>query len=154
MRPEDLLNRWIVPLESRVDYLTLATGQKLELPFMVLVVFATNLNPADLVDEAFLRRIQYKIFAQGPTPSEYQTIFRNCCEAEAIHFDPRVVEHLLAEWYGRRKFPLRGCHPRDLIGHALAMAEYLGESRALTNDLIDAACAGYFVQETPDHPAA
>jgi predicted ATPase with chaperone activity len=152
--PRELLNRWIVPLESRVDYLTLATGQKLELPFMVLVVFATNLKPADLVDEAFLRRIQYKIFAQGPTPSEYSTIFRNCCDAEGIRFDPQVVDHLLAEWYGRRNIPLRGCHPRDLIGHALAMAEYLGESRALTNDLLDAACAGYFVHDSLDHPTA
>ncbi len=148
--PRELLNRWIVPLESRVDYLTLATGQKLEVPFMVLVVFATNLKPADLVDEAFLRRIQYKIFAQGPTPPEYLTIFRNCCEAEAIRFDSHVVDHLFAEWYKRRNIPLRGCHPRDLIGHALAMAEYLGEPRALTNELLDAACAGYFVHETPE----
>jgi predicted ATPase with chaperone activity len=147
--PRELLNRWIVPLESRVDYLTLATGQKLEVPFMVLIVFATNLKPADLVDEAFLRRIQYKIFAQGPTPAEDLTIFRNCCEAEAIRFDSRVVDHLFAEWYERRNIPLRGCHPRDLIGHALAMAEYLGEPRALTNELLDAACAGYFVHEAP-----
>ena len=67
--PRELLNRWIVPLESRMDFLSLTSGQKIELPFDVLVVFATNLQPSSLVDEAFLRRIQYKIFAQGPTPS-------------------------------------------------------------------------------------
>jgi predicted ATPase with chaperone activity len=151
--PRELLNRWIVPLESRVDYLTLKTGQKLELPFMVLVVFATNLNPSDLVDEAFLRRIRYKILAQGPTTSEFMTIFENCCNAEGIPFEPHVVEHLISGWYTRRNIPLRGCHPRDLIDHALAMAEYLDEPRVLTNELLDAACAGYFVRESSDHPA-
>ena len=152
--PRELLNRWIGPLESRVDYLTLATGQKVEVPFMVLVVFATNLNPSDLVDEAFLRRIRYKIFAQGPSPSEYATIFRNCCRAEGIPFDHQVVDHLLAKWYGRRNIPIRGCHPRDLISHALAMAEYRDEPRRLTSDLLDAACAGYFVHESSGRPSA
>jgi predicted ATPase with chaperone activity len=145
--PRDLLNRWIVPLESRVDYLTLTTGQKLELPFMVLVIFATNLQPADLVDEAFLRRIRYKIFAQGPTEAEFLLIFKNVCAAEGLVFDERVVDRLLASWYGPKNIPLRGCHPRDLIGHALAMAEYLDQPRQLTPQLLDAACAGYFVHE-------
>ena len=145
--PRELLNRWIVPLESRVDYLTLASGQKLELPFMVLVIFATNLQPADLVDEAFLRRIRYKIFAQGPTAGEFRTIFKNCCDAEGIAFDDGVVDRLLASWYGPRNIPLRGCHPRDLISHALAMAEYLDQPRQVTTELLDAACAGYFVHK-------
>src|SRR5215203_5145652 len=77
--PRDLLNRWIVPLESRVDYLTLQSGQKFELPFNVLVVFATNIKPADLVDEAFLRRIHYKVFAESPTVGEFMQIFEACC---------------------------------------------------------------------------
>ena len=79
--PRDLLNRWIVPLESRVDFLTLQTGQKFDLPFLVLVVFATNIKPAELVDEAFLRRIHYKVFAESPTRADFQQIFENYCRS-------------------------------------------------------------------------
>ncbi len=86
--PRDLLNRWIVPLESRVDYLTLKTGQKFELPFLVLVVFATNIRPSELVDEAFLRRIHYKIQAENPTRVEFVDIFQRCCRDKQIAFDP------------------------------------------------------------------
>ena len=145
--PRELLNRWIVPLESRVDFLTLASGQKIELPFDVLVVFATNLQPSSLVDEAFLRRIQYKIFAQGPSRDEFTTIFQNCCREERIAFDPAMVDYLVATWHQARSIPFRGCHPRDLIRHALALAEYLDRPRALTPDLLDGACQGYFVHD-------
>jgi predicted ATPase with chaperone activity len=145
--PRELLNRWIVPLESRVDFLTLVSGQKIELPFDVLVVFATNLQPSALVDEAFLRRIQYKIFAQGPTRAEFVTIFQNCCRDEGIAFDSTVVDHLISNWHDARSIPLRGCHPRDLVKHALALAEYLDRPRVLTPDLLDGACHGYFVHE-------
>ncbi len=93
--PRDLLNRWIVPLESRVDYLTLQSGQKFELPFMVLVVFATNIKPAELVDEAFLRRIHYKVFAESPTVAEFIQIFENCCRERQLAFDPALVRDLL-----------------------------------------------------------
>ena len=82
--PRDLLNRWIVPLESRVDYLTLQTGQKFELPFEALVVFATNLKPSELVDEAFLRRIQYKVFVEPPTLAQFLQIFENYCRGARI----------------------------------------------------------------------
>jgi hypothetical protein len=153
--PRELLNRWIVPLESRVDFLTLATGQKLELPFMTLIVFATNLQPSELVDEAFLRRIQYKVFAVGPTREEFARIFANCCREESIAYDPWMVEHLFSHWYGPRTISPRGCHPRDLIRHALALAEYLDQPRELTPELLDAGCAGYFVQDeqrTNVHP--
>ena len=93
--PRDLLNRWIVPLESRVDFLTLQSGQKFELPFMVLVIFATNIKPAELVDEAFLRRIHYKVFAESPTVAEFTQIFENCCRERKLPFDRALVEHLL-----------------------------------------------------------
>ena len=145
--PRELLNRWIVPLESRIDFLTLTSGQKIEIPFDVLVVFATNLQPSSLVDEAFLRRIQYKIFAQGPTPEEFAQIFQNCCREQNVPFDQELVDHLLTTWHRGRNIPPRGCHPRDLIGHALALAEYLDAPRALSADLLDGACRGYFVQE-------
>ena len=86
----------IVPLESRVDFLTLKTGQKFELPFMVLVVFATNIRPAELVDEAFLRRIHYKVFAESPTIADFKRIFANVCRERDITYDEQIVEGLLA----------------------------------------------------------
>jgi predicted ATPase with chaperone activity len=145
--PRDLLNRWIVPLESRVDFLTLQSGQKLELPFMVFVIFATNIKPAELVDEAFLRRIHYKVFAESPTVAEFTEIFENCCRDRSVAFEPPVVEHMLQHYYLPRKIALRGCQPRDLIDRALSLADYLGEPRRLTPRLLDAACASYFVDE-------
>ena len=145
--PRDLLNRWIVPLESRVDYLTLQSGQKIEVPFMVLVVFATNIKPADLVDEAFLRRIHYKVFAESPTVGEFNQIFENVCRERGLNFDRKLVAHLLQTYYQPRKIALRGCQPRDLIDQALSLAEYRGEPPQLTTELLDAACAGYFVDD-------
>ena len=150
--PRDLLNRWIVPLESRVDYLTLQSGQKFEMPFMVMVIFATNIKPAELVDEAFLRRIHYKVFAESPTVAEFTKIFENTCKERSLPFDASLVEHLL-RYYRPRKIALRGCHPRDLIEQSLSLAEYLGEPRRITPDLLDAACASYFVDER-EAPAA
>jgi hypothetical protein len=148
----DLLNRWIVPLESRVDFLTLNTGQKFEIPFMVLVVFATNIRPAELVDEAFLRRIHYKVFAESPTIADFKQIFENCCRDRGIGYNPDVVDHLLANYYRPRHIALRGCQPRDLIEQALAQASYLDEPRQLTNELLEAACASYFVDDTEAAP--
>jgi hypothetical protein len=145
--PRDLLNRWIVPLESRVDYLTLQSGQKFELPFMVLVIFATNIKPSDLVDEAFLRRIHYKVFAESPSVAEFNRIFENCCLERGLPFDRRDVEHLLQQYYAPRKIALRGCQPRDLLEHVVSLADYRGEPRQVTPELLDAACAAYFVDE-------
>ena len=85
--PVALLNRWITPLESRIDYLTLQTGQKLPMPFVVLVVFATNISPSDLVDEAFLRRIRYKVFAESPTVAEFKEIFERCCAHQGVLYE-------------------------------------------------------------------
>jgi predicted ATPase with chaperone activity len=145
--PRDLLNRWIVPLESRVDFLTLQSGQKFELPFMVLVVFATNIKPADLVDEAFLRRIHYKVFAESPTVGEFMQIFENCCRDRQLEFERTLVQDLLKSYYEPRRIPLRGCQPRDLIDQALSLAEYLAAPRQLSRELLEAACASYFVDE-------
>ena len=145
--PRDLLNRWIVPLESRTDYLTLHTGQKFELPFHVFVVFATNLKPSELVDEAFLRRIQYKVLAESPTVHEFTQIFRNYCAAKQLEFDPALVEHVVTRELRPRNVAMRGCHPRDLIEHSLAIAKYLDLPRALTPALLSEACASYFVED-------
>jgi hypothetical protein len=143
----DLLNRWIVPLESRVDFLTLETGQKFDLPFQVMVIFATNIKPAELVDEAFLRRIHYKVFAESPTRAEFLQIFEDICRVRGLAFDLSVADDLLAH-LDARQIRFRGCHPRDLIDQALAHAEYLGEPRELRPELLEAACAAYFVDDT------
>jgi predicted ATPase with chaperone activity len=145
--PRDLLNRWIVPLESRVDFLTLQTGQKFELPFVTLVAFATNIRPRDLVDEAFLRRIRYKVFAESPSADDYARIWAAACADRGLAFDRALVDRVLAECYRPRRIPLRGCHPRDLIGQALSLAEYRGETPRLTFSLVATACESYFVDD-------
>jgi hypothetical protein len=143
----DLLNRWIVPLESRVDYLTLHTGRKFEIPFNVLVVFATNLKPESLADEAFLRRIPYKILAKNPTMDEYCRIFELNCQWRGIKFDPVMVEYLHRKYYQPRKIQMRACHPRDLISQVVDRCRYEDREAVITRDLLDAACASYFIEE-------
>jgi predicted ATPase with chaperone activity len=151
--PRDLLNRWIVPLESRVDFLTLQSGQKFELPFMALVAFATNIKPAELVDEAFLRRIHYKIFAESPTVAEFISIFEKVCAERDVPFDRSAVEHLLQNYYRPRKVQLRGCQPRDLVEQIVSLADYLDRPRRLEQDLLEAACASYFVDDREPPPS-
>jgi hypothetical protein len=131
-----------------VDFLTLQTGQKFDLPFLVLVVFATNIRPAELVDEAFLRRIHYKVFAESPTRADFTRIFENYCRSRELEYDPALVDHLITNYFKSRGIQPRGCHPRDLIEQALAHAEYVGAPARLTNELLEAACAGYFVDDT------
>jgi SpoVK/Ycf46/Vps4 family AAA+-type ATPase len=145
--PREMLNRWIVPLETRIDFLTLQSGQKFEVPFHVMVVFATNIKPTELVDEAFLRRIQYKILAESPTPATFTQIFENTCRERSLAFDPALVEGMIASWFVPRGIALRGCHPRDLIGRALAQIEYLGLPHQLTAELLEDACASYFIAD-------
>jgi predicted ATPase with chaperone activity len=145
--PQELLNRWIGPLETGLDYLVLTSGQRVDLPFEVMVVFATNIRPAELVDEAFLRRIHFKVFAESPTVTDYMRIFERYCAKSGIDFDPALVEGLLQSYYHPRQIPLRGCHPRDLIDQALSMADYLGQPRQLTPALLQAACLSYFVDD-------
>ena len=144
--PRDLLNRWIVPLESRVDYLTLQTGQKFHIPFKVFAVFATNLKPGDLVDEAFLRRIQYKVLAESPTVPEFVQIFENYCRQKDISYESGVAEALASD-LRRRGLKLRGCHPRDLIEHAQALGRYLDKPAVMTFELLAQASESYFVED-------
>ena len=152
IRPRDLLNRWIVPLESRVDYLTLHTGKKFEVPFDVLIVFATNLKPESLADEAFLRRIPYKIYAKNPTTEEFSRIFEMNCRRANVRFDPVIVEYLQRRYYRPRKIEMRACHPRDLLNQILDLASYQKRPASITRELLDAACASYFLEEF-DHQA-
>jgi hypothetical protein len=145
MRPEELLNRWIVPLESRVDFLTLHTGQKFEVPFESLIVFATNLDPAKLADEAFLRRIPYKIQIVDPTLAEYTRIFELNCRRLQLQFDPMFVAELYERHYRAPGRPLRACHPRDLLDHVTALCRYKAMPPTLSTELMDVVCSTYFV---------
>jgi hypothetical protein len=151
--PRDLLNRWIVPLESRVDFLTLHTGRKFEIPFNVLIIFATNLKPQSLADEAFLRRIPYKIAAKNPTVDEYCRIFEMNCKKRNLTFDPVMVEYLLRKYYQPRKLQMRACHPRDLVEQVVNNCRYQGREPVITRDLLDAACGAYFIEETESQGA-
>jgi len=145
--PRDLLNRWIVPLESRVDFLTLHTGRKFEVPFDVLIVFATNLKPQSLADEAFLRRIPYKILAKNPTLDEFCRIFELNCRRKGLTFDPVMVEYLERKYYRPRKIQMRACHPRDLISQVVDICRYTNREPVITRELLDAACGAYFIEE-------
>ena len=145
-RPRDLLNRWIVPLEKRVDFLTLHTGRKIEVPFDVLIVFSTNLAPRDLVDEAFLRRIRHKIEIGDPSWDEYREIFRRICEAKGVPYDDRGLAYLIQEHYLKPDRARRACHPRDIVDQLTDIARYLNVPATLSKDLIDRACEAYFVE--------
>jgi len=151
--PRDLLNRWIVPLESRVDYLTLHTGRKFETPFNVFIVFATNLKPESLADEAFLRRIPYKILAKNPTLDEYCRIFELNCRKRGLAFDPVMVEYLQRTYYKPRKLQMRACHPRDLVEQVVDICRYQKRDMAITRELLDMACGSYFIEETDSQGA-
>ena len=152
IRPQDLLNRWIVPLESRVDYLTLSTGRKFQVPFDVLIVFATNLDPKSLADEAFMRRIPYKIAIGDPTVDEFTRIFELNCRQRNLKFHQVMVAYLQRRHYGPTKRPMRACHPRDLLDQVLALCRYRGREASITRELLDAACDGYFVDDAPPPP--
>jgi predicted ATPase with chaperone activity len=146
VRPRDLLNRWIVPLDKRVDYLTLHTGRKIEIPFDVLIVFSTNLAPRDLVDEAFLRRIRHKIDIGDPNFEEYAEIFKRVATFKKMQFDERALGYLIQEYYIKPRRRLRAVHPRDLIEQMVDIARYLNVPMVITKELIDQACAAYFVE--------
>jgi hypothetical protein len=146
VRPRDLLNRWIVPLENRIDYLSLHTGRKIELVFDVLVVFSTNLPPKELVDEAFLRRLRHKIEIPDPSPEEFREIFRRVTTQKGIPYDDQGLAYLIQEWYIKRNRKLRANHPRDLCEQVLDISHYLAVEPGMTRDLIDRAAEAYFVE--------
>jgi len=146
MRPQDLLNRWIIPLEMRIDFLTLATGKKLEIPFDQLIVFSTNLDPRDLVDDAFLRRIRHKLLIDYPDEKIYYQILQRECAARNMELSPEAFVYLMQKHYIAANRQLRACHPRDILDQIDDIASYLGTKPALTKQLIDAACESYFAE--------
>lgn len=145
--PTQLLNRWIVPLETRIDFLRLNTGQTFQVPFKQLLVFSTNLDPDDLVDGAFLRRIQIKVGVFGPDEKMFYQIFVN--QAQALGFasvDRESFLYFLQEWYRKTGKPLQSVHPRDILKAVKVLCEYAHEPLQMTPALIEEACQGYFVK--------
>jgi MoxR-like ATPase len=147
LRPEELLNRWVVPLDRRIDFLTLAGGKKVEIPFELCVVFATNLDPARLSDEAFLRRIQTKIKLGALSEEQFRAIFQRVCSTCGLQCDPDTVNGVINAIQTELKEPLRACHPRDLVNRICAKARYNETQPCLDRDALLAAVNSYFVQK-------
>lgn len=145
MSPQDLLNRWIVPLESGMDFLRLQSGQTIEVPFRQLSVFSTNLDPADLVDDAFLRRIQMKVEVSGPDEKMYYQIFTIMCSAYQIPFNQASFVHLIQNWYRKTGRTMQAVHPRDILKGVASICSYEQLELQMTPELIDEACISYFV---------
>jgi hypothetical protein len=149
MRPMDLLNRWIIPLEKKYDYLTTVTGNKIEIPFDQILIFSTNLDPTQLADEAFLRRIKFKIEIRDPSEAQYRMIWELVCKSRRIDFDPEGIDYIINKWYRPINRPFRMCQPRDILDQMISIAKYNMERVNFSPDLIDAACATYFIKEQP-----
>ena len=143
--PREILNRWIVPLEKQVDYLTLATGYKFQIPFDALILFATNLNPEQVVDEVILRRIRNQIHIPDPTWEEFREIFRREAANRTIPYSDDCLQHVIMEYYVKCKRRPRGVHPRDLLDELLEVAHFQKVPPIMSKDLMDLACRSYFL---------
>jgi len=142
--PLELLNRWIVPLENQVDYLTLANGKKIEVPFEQLIIFSTNLEPEKLADEAFLRRIPFKIEVRDPTVQEYHKLWQLVADKQRINCPPEMIDYLIHTHYAACSRPLRRCHPRDLFEQIQNYCEYNELNTAVNEQYLDYAVRNYF----------
>lgn len=143
--PQALLNRWIVPLEKAIDYLTLKTGKKLQVPFELFLVLSTNLQPEDLIDDAFLRRIQNKLNVPDPTAQQFFEIFLAMCKSLGVPFDQQGFTYLVTKHYVEMKRPFRASQPRDLLRQLTGIARYRNVPPEMSPQLLDAACSTYFV---------
>ncbi|MEO8433620.1 MAG: hypothetical protein ABI596_01890 [Pyrinomonadaceae bacterium] len=141
--PQHLLNRWIVPLERRVDYLALHTGKKIEVPFEQLVVFSTNLDENDLADQAFLRRMGYRARVEPPTPAAYSQIFARAASRRGVEYSEASLNHILHKYVTEQK-QMKGCEPRDLLDRITDICMFEGQPLQLTPQLIDVAWKNYF----------
>jgi hypothetical protein len=151
--PSEVLNRWIVPMERRMDYLSFLTGGKMTVPFEAFLVFSTNLNPEKLGDEAFLRRIQYKLLLRGPAENEFVRIFESFCTTRRIPFSSDLIKRFIDKHYRQTGKPFRRCHPRDVLGHALNLIHFEKLPLNLTPELLDRAFESCFLEQ-PDEPAS
>ena len=152
--PAEVLNRWIVPMERRVDYLSFLTGGKMSAPFETFLVFSTNLNPADLGDEAFLRRIQYKMLLRGPAENEFVRIFESFCATKNLTCTREMIGRFIERRYRKTGKVFRRCHPRDVLTHALNLIHFEKLPFSLSDELLDRAFESCFLQEQSDTPLA
>lgn len=150
VQPKELLNRWIVPMENGVDHLSLHTGDTIEVPFDLLLIFSTNIPPGRLGDEAFFRRIRYKVEIPDPTQEEFLDILQHVCEERGVPYNEEAVAYLIDRHYWREGRSFKGCHPRDLVGLVADMCRYHGVKPVLTPDWLDLACSAYFVDLDKD----
>jgi predicted ATPase with chaperone activity len=148
--PAEVLNRWIVPMERRVDYLKFHSGGKVTVPFETFLIFSTNLKPDQLGDEAFLRRIQYKMLLRSPDEHEFATIFRRFCESKNLSHRDGLITRFIDQHYRKLKRPFRRCHPRDILSHAIDLIHFEKLPFELTDDLIDRAFESCFLEEAGD----
>ena len=144
--PVDLLNRWIVPMENRRDFMYLGSGLHFPVPFEVVLIFSTNMNPLELADEAFLRRIGHKVRFDTLNEHEFEGIWRQVCDERGVDFNKEILDYLLKEHYAKEQKPMLPCHPRDLIGLALDMIQYKDENAEITPETIKSAWQSYFVR--------
>jgi predicted ATPase with chaperone activity len=144
--PSKLLNRWIVPLEEKVDYLHLRSGQTIVIPFQQLIIFSTNLDPYQLADDAFYRRIQMKVNVASPDLERYQKVFVRMCKEFGIPFDQESFDYLVEQWYQNKGQNFQAVHPRDLLRIVIALCDYQGSDHHLSPELIEEACQSYFVE--------
>jgi hypothetical protein len=149
--PQDLMNRWIVPLDRRRDYLTLHTGYKFQVPFDVIVVFSSNQDPAELTDEAFLRRLGYKIHIGALSEAQYRLVFQQVCNEMSIPYSEDALVHLLHSHHYKEGRSLLACYPRDILGQVRDLAVYESQVPSLTTEILDWAWWNYF---TPDRLGA
>ncbi|MEX2245922.1 MAG: ATP-binding protein [Dehalococcoidia bacterium] len=145
IQPKELLNRWIVPMEERVDHLSLHTGDTIEVPFDVLLIFSTNLHPSQLGDEAFFRRIRHKIHIPDPTREQFMDILSRVCEQREILLNPGAAQYLVDRYYVATGREFKGSHPRDIVDLVVDICQYHSETPAFTRQYVDAACHSYFV---------
>jgi hypothetical protein len=152
IEPAILLNRWIVPMEESKDHFSLSSGQHFSVPFDVVLVFSTNLQPEELVDEAFLRRIGYKIHFQPLTARQYHALWQRVCTDHSIAYDPRLCQYVIDKLHYATATPMLPCHPRDLIRMAMDLMDYLGLTGALQPETLRWAWQSYFVTLGEDAP--
>jgi hypothetical protein len=149
--PHEILNRWIVPMEQGIDYLDFRDGSKLRVPFEAFLIFSTNLDPGKISDEAFLRRIQYKMLLRDPDEAEFHEIFRRSCQALGLEYEASMVSRFIAHNYRGPGKAMRRCHPRDVLGHAVNLIEFHNLPFALTDEILDEAFDSCLLEEEKGH---
>jgi predicted ATPase with chaperone activity len=146
--PAEVLNRWIVPMERHIDYLSFHSGGKMTVPFEAFLIFSTNLRPEQLGDEAFLRRIQYKMYLKNPQEDEYRQIFERFADSRSLLVPPDVLDQFIQRRYKARNKPMRRCHPRDVISHAVDLINFERRPSELTDEVLDRAWESCFAEDT------